>query len=869
LAVFIVFISLQMSDKDLPKAYEHKGTEDEIYKKWEESGCFTPPPQQKNEAEPFTIPIPPPNATAVLHMGSAMMLAIEDLLARHWRLRGRPTLWLPGTDHAAIATQNVVEKKVFKEERKTRHELGREELLRRIDEFVTGTRDNIRQQMRRMGCSLDWSRERFTLDDGLSRAVRMVFRDMYNDGLIYRGNRIVNWCTRCQTTLADDEVEYKEEKVPFYHFKFGPFSIGTVRPETKLGDKYVVVHPDDERYTKFHGTRQSIPWINGEVEMEVLADIAADPEMGSGAMTITPQHSFTDFEIAERHALEVKPNIIGLDGKLTKQAGEFEGLDVRKARERFVEILQTKGLIEKIDEDYVHNVSVCYRCDTPVEPLVSKQWFVNVNKPIKKLGEKSLREKALEVVQNGEIKIIPDRFEKIYYNWMNNLHDWCISRQIWFGHRIPVWYKDEEIFVGIEAPEGEGWVQDEDTLDTWFSSGLWTFSTLLDQNVKVDSFEEWRKQSPDLKRFHPTSVLETGYDIIFFWVARMILMTNYAMEEIPFRTVYLHGLVTDQEGKKMSKSLGNGIDPIEVTNKYGADPVRLSLLIGTTPGNNVRMYDEKIAGYRNFVNKLWNISRYILMTTTETDKKVEPTTLADRWILAEFENLKRSVTDKIENFNFSPAGEELYEFTWSKLADWYVEIAKIEGNKDAIIRHILCELLILWHPYTPYVTEHIWSQFNDNMLITQKWPEIKSEYLDVKDFDFVKNTITASRDIKQELGTLGKIDIVIYSPDYAKLLEEQKNIIEGLAKVNVFFGEAPSEQATKRVLAGITVYTNTEASPEIKARQAKEKTELEKYIKGLRNKLNNKEFRANAPKNIVEAEEKKLKEAEEKLAQLT
>lgn len=877
-----------MSDKEIPKAYEHKGTEDTIYQQWENSGAFAPKAETEGETT-FTISIPPPNATGKLHIGHAMMLAVEDLMIRYHRLKGDATLWLPGQDHAAIATQNVVERKIWEEEGKDRHQIGRDELLRRIDEFVENTRDTIRQQFRKMGSSLDWKRERYTLDEGLSRAVRMVFRDMYNDGLIYRGNRVVNWCTRCQSTLADDEVNHTEVDATLYTFKYDanfPISISTTRPETKVGDTAVAVNPSDERYQKFIGQTFTSDFAGTKLNIQIVGSESVDKEFGTGALGVTPAHSMIDAEIATKHNLP-SINVIGQDGKMTNESGSIvAGLSVDEARKKIVAWLKENDLLEK-EEDIKQNLSVCYRCSTPIEPLISKQWFVNVNKSLEKLDGKSLREKSLEVVQNGDIKIIPERFEKTYIDWMNNLHDWCISRQIWFGHRIPVWYKkqelsiknnesgDEQIYVGLEAPEGDGWVQDEDTLDTWFSSGLWTFSTLLDQNVKVETFEQWRAQSPDLKRFHPTSVLETGYDILFFWVARMILMTTYAMGEVPFKTVYLHGLVRDEQGRKMSKSLNNGIDPLDVIAEFGADPVRLSLLIGVTPGNDARLSVAKIGGYRNFVNKLWNISRYILMTTKHVENSelriMNQETLADRWILAEFDELKRRVTDHIENYRFSPAGEELYEFTWSKLADWYVEIAKIEGNKDAILRHILRELLLLWHPFTPYVTEHIWSLFNDDMLITQHWPhtyEANATPIDLADFSRIEYIVTAARDIKQQLGTLEKINITIYSPDYAQIIKEQLHVIDGLAKVKSSLGEAPSDNATKRVLAGVTIYTDATASADTLARQAKERAELEKYIHSLSVKLANAEFRQNAPAQVVAAEETKLKEAQAKLEQL-
>ncbi|MBI5134924.1 valine--tRNA ligase [Candidatus Uhrbacteria bacterium] len=645
---------------DFPSSYDPKLVEDSIYNMWEESGLFNPDTVKGSGDRvqgigptSFSVVLPPPNVTGTLHLGHATMLAIEDIMVRYHRMKGDDTVWVPGTDHAAIATQNVVEKKLWKEEKKTRHDLGREKFLKKVDEFVKASKDTIHRQMRKMGASLDWSREAYTLDAPRERAVRTAFKMMYDDELIYRGHRIVNWCTRCQSTLADDEVSYKEEKTKFYYLKYGPVVIGTARPETKFLDKVIIVHPKDKRYESMVGTSFDVEWIDGTVKATVVADESAEMEMGSGAMTITPAHSFTDFALAQKYGFEIH-QIINEKGVLTDAAGDMAGMPVAQAREKVIERLQAKGLVDHIDENYVHNLSVCYRCDTPVEPLVSQQWFINVNKNVevrsrkleKIVGKKqaSLKEMAAAVVRNGAIKIIPKRFDKTYFHWMDNLRDWCISRQIWFGHRIPVWYchakeariqnlesrrkqkglnskfkiLDSEIgckpIVSIDTPDGcpscgnSQLEQDPDTLDTWFSSGLWTFSTLgWPQSVN----REQATGNSDLKRFHPTSVLETGYDILFFWVARMILMTTYVLGEVPFETVYLHGLVRDEQGRKMSKSLGNAIDPLIVSEKYGTDAVRLALVVGTTPGNDLKLSEKKIEGYRNFVNKLWNVARYV------------------------------------------------------------------------------------------------------------------------------------------------------------------------------------------------------------------------------------------------------------------
>lgn len=887
----------------LPKIYTPQDVESKIYERWEKGNCFAPRASSAKQNKPFVISLPPPNATGTLHLGHAMVLAVEDLMIRYHRLKGDETLWVPGTDHAAIATQNVVEKKIWKEEKKTRHDLGREELLNRIEQFVTGSRNTIKSQMRRMGASLDWSRERYTLDEGLSRVVRMVFKILYDDDLIYRGHRVVNWCTRCQTTLADDEVEHRETTAPLYTFRYStdfPIPIASTRPETKLGDTAVAVHPDDERYTKFVGQTFTVPFASKELTVRVVADAVIDREFGTGAVGVTPAHSQTDAEIAERHKLGAI-KIIDEDGKMTTEAGdEFCGLTIAETRTKVVTWLRANRLIEK-EETAPQNLTVCYRCETPVEPLTSKQWFVAVNKPCTRLGGKTLRQQAREAVANGEIAVIPDRFAKIYLHWMDGLRDWCISRQIWFGHRVPVWYRHEvkiqkakgesespafakatadrqnsklndseyEIYVGVEPPTGDGWKQDPDTLDTWFSSGMWTFSTLLKQDSAATTLETWRAESPDIKRYHPTSVLETGYDILFFWIARMVLMTTYALGEVPFRTVYLHGLVRDKEGRKMSKSIGNVIDPVDMIDKYGADAVRLSLVIGTTPGNDIRLYEEKIAGYRNLVNKLWNISRYIITTTAASDTLPKANTLADRWILAEFEELKKAVTAYIVAYRFSVAGEVLYEFTWSKLADWYVEAAKIEKSKDAILRHILKELLVLWHPFTPFVTEYIWQLTGETtQLIGAHWPDAK-ETPEAREFETIQEIIISIRDLKQELKRFDAIPIIYHTTTHTNLAEAQRPLIEKLAGVSLTITANPAPaDVLKRVMTSGTVSTTLTARADT-ARRESERAELQNYVIALRNRLTDKAFRSRAPAAIVTKEEERLRDAEERLQNLS
>ncbi len=642
----------------LPKAYDPSAVEDGIYKMWEKSGAFKA--DVESVKPPFTIAMPPPNATGELHLGHAVMLAIEDILIRFARMQGKEALWVPGTDHASIATESVVIRKIQTEEKiaDPRAMLGRAEFLRRIQAYVEQSRGTIRSQIRKMGASCDWSRERYTLDPALHRCVNEVFLRMSKDGLIYRGHRIVNWDPKMQTTVSDDEIERREQREPFYELQYGPFVIGTSRPETKFGDKVVVMHPDDERYAKYkHGDTFTAEWINGPVTATIIKDKAVDPDFGTGVMTITPWHDAVDFDIAERHELQ-KEQIIDFDGKLLAIAGEFGGMRIEDARPKIVEKLRKKGLLVGIKEDYVHSVALNYRGGGMIEPQIKEQWFIDVQKKvIPWAGEhQSLKEVMQHVVQSGEIRIIPEHFEKTYFHWIDNLRDWCISRQIWWGHRIPVWCKEGkcsiEVHVGTEAPKEEGWVQDPDTLDTWFSSGLWTWSTLIDPKFAADSsltFEDLLTKSPDFQKFHPTTVMETGYDILFFWVARMILMTTYATGQIPFETIYLHGLVRTRDGQKMSKSHPETvIDPLDMIAKYGSDALRLSMIVGQSPGNDFRLYEEKIAGYRNFVNKLWNAARFVLLECEKAGVEVSglrcqvsgaDLSLAARALLSEFQRL--------------------------------------------------------------------------------------------------------------------------------------------------------------------------------------------------------------------------------------
>lgn len=818
--------------KELPKAYDPKGVEDKIYKEWEKSGYFDPDVCVKKgvcdkKADSYCISLPPPNRTGILHAGHALMLAVQDILIRFNRMQGKKTLWVPGTDHAAIATQAVVEKKLYKEEKKTRHDLGREKFLEKVVEFAQESHKTITNQVKKMGSSLDWSREAYTLDETRNMAVRSAFKMMYDDGLIYRGDRVVNWCSKCHSTLSDDEVEYEEQKGKLYTFRYSPdfpIEVSTTRPETKLGDTAVAVNPDDKRYKKYVGKKYEVDFVGVLLKIKIIADKSVDSGYGTGAVGVTPAHSAVDWKMAQDHKLDLK-KVIDERGKIREGYGEFSGKKAQEARKMIIEKLKAQNLVK--EEEIDNNLSVCYRCGTTVEPLPSLQWFVDVNKKIKKYN-KSLKELMSEAVKKGvfgrkPIRIIPDHFNKTYFQWIDNLRDWCISRQIWFGHRIPVYYckkafsilpagrqgkhsalskKCNEPIVSLEevkkCPHCGGEVeQDSDTLDTWFSSGLWTFSTLLDKDYsKYKTWQEWLDNSSDFQTYHPTSVLETGYDILFFWVARMILMTTYVLGDIPFYDVYLHGLVRDEKGRKMSKSLGNAIDPLDEIEKYGADPVRLSLVIGTSAGNDLKLSDKKIAGFRNFVNKLWNISRFVMMnveTKSEFNSDVselnsEKASLADKWILSRFNKLIDEVTGDIEEYRFSMAGEKLRDFTWGELADWYLEVSKVEGDKDSILVYVLENLLKLWHPYTPFVTEAIWSNLGKkDFIMVEKWPQADKKMIDEKaekDFALIKDLIILIRNAraenKIEPKNLIKIKIVSKHKD---LIESQAEIVKRLARV--------------------------------------------------------------------------------------
>ena len=725
----------------LTKPYEPINTESRIYKLWEESGFFNPDVciekgVTKPDAEPFTIILPPPNVTGVLHMGHGLMLTIEDIMIRFARMQGKRTLWLPGTDHAAIATQSKVEKEIYKKEGKSRHDLGREEMIRRIEAFAKESHDTIITQVKTIGASCDWSREAFTLDAARNRAVNTIFKKMYDDGLIVRKHRIVNWDPKGQTTISDDEIVYEERTAKLYTFTYSkdfPIPISTTRPETKVGDTAVAVHPDDARYQKYIGKEYDAVFCGVPIHIKVIADKEVDPAFGTGALGVTPAHSQIDWEIAERHNLPVV-QVINEYAKMTVLDELLHNKKTTEAREIIVAWLRDESLLTK-EEDTKQNVSTAERTGGIVEPLPKLQWWVAVNKPftiehsdipgIPSGSQTTLKEIMKKTVAEKAISIIPEHFEKTYFHWIENLRDWCISRQIWYGHRIPVWYRGDELYCGLEAPEGDGWGQDPDTLDTWFSSGLWTFSTL-----------GWPDKTEDLNIYHPTNILETGHEILFFWVARMILMTGYALGTVPFRTVYLHGTVRDAQGRKMSKSLGNGIDPIEIAQKFGADAGRMALVVGNTPGTDTRISEDKIKAYKHFANKIWNITRFVLDNTEYAKDIIIPTlTTNDAEIIKKLNIVIQEVTADLENNRLHLASEKLYDYVWHTFADAILEESKTilgigtEAEKTSrryVLLIILETSLKMLHPFMPFITEEIWGilpRESKQLLLVEPWPK--------------------------------------------------------------------------------------------------------------------------------------------------
>lgn len=741
---------------ELDKAYDASKYEADIYQKWLDSGYFNP---DNLNGEPFTIIMPPPNVTGILHIGHALGVTIQDILIRHKRMEGKKTLLLPGTDHAAIATQSKVEKLLEKTEGKRKTDFGRDEFLKRVEEFAQQSHDTIVNQIKALGASADWSREAYTLDEARSRAVRTAFKAMYDDGLIYRGMRVVNWDPKGQTVISDDEVVHEEREATLYTFKYSadfPIAISTTRPETKVGDTAVAVNPNDERYQQYIDQEFDIEFCGVEIHIKIIADETVDKDFGTGALGVTPAHSLIDAEIAQRHDLPMK-SVINEYAKMTVGDERLFDKKTTVAREAVVEWLNAEGLLEK-EEKIKQNIATAERSGGVIEPLPKLQWFLAVNKPFKikhseiegiKAGQEvTLKQLMRHVVETEQIKILPEQSEKVYFHWIDNLRDWCISRQIWYGHRIPVWYKydtahsqdgsrdaTEDTFVGVEAPEGYNWEQDEDTLDTWFSSGLWTFSTL-----------GWPENTADFQNYHPTDILETGKDIIFFWVARMILMSTYHTGQTPFKKTYLHGMARDAQNRKMSKSLGNIIDPLDMIAKYGTDALRFALVFNTAPGTDMALAEDKIKGMKHFGNKLWNIARFVLANQYESENKgenrgqlaspgVHGITDADKAILEKLAQVNTEVKTNLENFRLHEAAQALYSFVWYDFADTYIEAAKpqlqddLKYNTSKILLHTLTQSLKLLHPFMPFVTEVLWQKLREanlvqtELLLMEQWPE--------------------------------------------------------------------------------------------------------------------------------------------------
>lgn len=867
----------------LPKIYEASQYENDIYALWEKSGVFKADPTSHKEH--FSISMPPPNETGTLHIGHSLFITLQDIMARFARQQGKDVLWLPGTDHAALPVNALIEKQLT-DEGTNKHEIGREAFMERTREFVGNSRDTINSQIRAMGASVDWSRARYTLDPSLNRSVNEVFVKMYHDGLIYRGNRIVNWDPNLETNVSDDEVTYKEEQGKFYTFQYGPFKISTARPETKFGDKYVVMHPDDERYKQYeHGSTFEAEWINGKVIATVIKDEAVDPQFGTGVMTITPWHDQTDFDIAERHKLD-REQIIDFHGKLLPIAGEFAGLPILEARPKIVAKLKDKGLLVNIDENYVHNIALNERGKGVIEPQIRLQWFIDVNKEVVQWkGEtKSLKQVLQSVIRDGDIDIIPPRFEKIYFHWIDNLRDWCISRQIWWGHRVPVWYRKdlegrEETYSGVQPPTdtSEGWhewEQDPDTLDTWFSSALWTWSTLLDPALADDfslSLQDMLERSPDFKAYHPTSVMETGWDILFFWVARMILATTYTTGQVPFKKVYLHGLVRTEDGKKMSKSNPETIiDPMQVIPEFGTDALRFALVQGSSAGADQRVGRTKIITNRNFCNKIWNIARFIedIIGDEYEQGRAEPVSPADHWIVKQLHDSQQKIGHDLENFKFSDAYDTLYHFIWDDLADWYIEASKAEPNKP-LLAYLLESVLVLAHPFAPFLTETIWQTlaWEENSVLAAKTLQdiIGHDDKQAADFIEIQNIVTECRFIVKALKVTGA-SLYFHDEPFLwahsaviKHLTRLADVVEVEAGTGLFL-----TTTSHRAWLNIDQRTAQAYIAEVQAKQGKQIA----VIQQLEGRLANASYVESAPKHVVEQTREQLTAAKDLLTVL-
>ena len=869
--------------KELPKVYEPREVEGRVYEMWEKNGCFEG--HRDPHKRPFTIVMPPPNVTGQLHMGHAMDCTLQDILIRFKRMQGYAALWVPGTDHAGIATQIKVEEELRKSEGLTRYDLGREKFLERVWDWKHKFGNRIVEQQKKLGASCDWSRARFTMDEGLSNAVRHVFVSLYNKGLIYKGSRIINWCPHCVTALSDAEVEYKEKPGHLWHIRYpiageeGRYvTVATTRPETMLGDTGVAVNPEDGRYRDIVGKKCILPLVNKEIP--IVADAYVDMEFGTGCVKMTPAHDPNDFEVGLRHNLE-SIRVLDDNGKVVEGYGRYSGMDRYEARKAIVADLEEQGYLVKVEE-HTHNVGTCYRCGTDVEPIISAQWFVKME---------PLAREALRVVNDGEVKFVPDRFSKIYTNWMENVHDWCISRQLWWGHRIPAWTCED--CGGMTVSETDPTEcqhchsthirQEEDVLDTWFSSALWPFSTL-----------GWPDESSeDFKYFYPTDVLVTGYDIIFFWVARMIFSACEHTGKPPFHTVFIHGLVRDDKGRKMSKSLGNGIDPLEMADQYGADALRFNLITGNSPGNDMRFYTERCEAMRNFANKIWNASRFVMMNLT-IDKCELPAADAlapeDKWVLSKLNTLVKEVTENLDAYEIGVASAKVYDFLWDTYCDWYIELTKTrlqgedEGAKLAaqnVLCFVLTELLKLLHPFMPFITEEIYQALphEEQFIMTSRWPEYRADLAFPEEeaaMEAVMDTIKAIRARRAEMNVppsrKAEVLIVTATPD---VYAQGRHFIQRLAYASeVKFADAAPADVSGMVTAvthNATAYLPLSELVDIAAELERIRKEIEKAQNGLRGveqKLSNEKFVSRAPEAVVNAEREKAAKYKELIAKL-
>ena len=850
--------------KNLEKNYNPKDFEDKIYKIWENEGYFKG--VIDNDKKPFTIVMPPPNVTGNLHLGHALNNTIQDILIRKNRMDGYSALWVPGTDHASIATEAKVVSKL-KEEGKSKESLGRDGFLEASWDWTREYGGNIKNQLKKLGVSCDWSREAFTLDDNLTEAVEEVFIKMYNDDLIYQGDRIVNWCPNCHTAISDIEVVHEDESGHFWNIRYkfkdsdDYIVIATTRPETLLGDLAVAVNPDDERYTDIVGKTLILPLVNREIK--VIADSYVDMEFGTGIVKITPSHDPNDFEVGARHELG-QCVVIDEDAKIVDGYGKYSGLDRYEARKLIIEDLEKIGQLDSVKE-HEHAVGHCERCHTTVEPLISKQWFVKMDK---------LAKLALDAYKNEEIRFIPKRFEKVYVNWLENIRDWCISRQLWWGHRLPVYYHNEtgEVVVARKNPDPEKYTQDPDTLDTWFSSALWPFSTL-----------GWPNETEDLKYFFPTNVLVTGYDIIFFWVIRMVFSSLYNLGEVPFKDVYLTGLVKDSQGRKMSKSLGNGIDPIEVIDQYGADALRFALITGNTPGNDSRFYMEKVEANRNFCNKLWNASRFVFMNVEDDVKNINDVELQieDKWIISSLNDVIDEVSTNLNKYEIGIAAEKIYDFTWNVFCDWYIELVKprlygddsiLKESAISVLIYTLTNVIKLLHPFMPYITEEIYSYLpnKNDMLINETWPkysEKKSYKNEEQIIDKLVESVISIRNSRQEMNIAPKKQSDIYILTSDKSLEEDFKQLESLFRSSVSINEYKvnediSEDNNIVIVKDsykiiIPLNDLIDYSKELE-RLEKELNTAKSELKRAESKLNNEGFLKGAPEALVEKEKEKV-----------